>query len=500
MEKQSPQQTVLIVDDQPMNVDILYDVLRSNYRVKVALNGEQALNITSSHSQPDLILLDIMMPGMDGYEVCRRLKANPFTRSIPVIFVTAMADVVDESKGFELGAVDYITKPFSPPLVQARVRAQLALYDQSRSLEEMVRRRTAELQRANLRLAQERSRFEWVVRTAQDGYLILDQEGRILFANEQARIYLDLPPDLSPVHDTFMSLVKRQYQLESSDAWSAPLNQTSSQPRYLIRPETSTAQAFWISVEILPMSEDDPEKHWVVRLQDVTEQINTWSNWGAFSEMVSHKLRTPMSIAMTSVELLANHCADLPVEEVMVTASFAQKGIQRLSKTIEDVLAYMDTPVIAVTGEGFALNELQPLTADIAESLEIDNIGVASTSELVNCNLVLSRRAFERILWELLENSRKFHPKKAPRVEILVLPTQEGKACIQVREQTDQVNFFPGLDFHPGDNKNAAPFGGLYGCTCVLRCVMVCYGNHIQAFGLGCVNDFRRGHFLFRTR
>ena len=130
--------TILIVDDTPANLSLLCDVLKSDYRTKAAVNGEKALKLAFSGTPPDLILLDIMMPGMDGYEVCRRLKANPATRNIPVIFVTAMSEVEDETRGLELGAVDYVTKPISAPIVKARVKTHLALYDQAREMERMI--------------------------------------------------------------------------------------------------------------------------------------------------------------------------------------------------------------------------------------------------------------------------------------------------------------------------------------------------------------------------
>ena len=120
---------VLIVDDTPTNVAVVSGVLKDSYRTKVATNGEKALAIATAAEKPDLILLDVMMPGMDGYEVCRRLKDNPATRDIPIIFLTAKTEEVDEEKGFDVGAVDYIHKPFSGPIVLARVRTQLALQE-----------------------------------------------------------------------------------------------------------------------------------------------------------------------------------------------------------------------------------------------------------------------------------------------------------------------------------------------------------------------------------
>ncbi|MES9966983.1 MAG: response regulator, partial [Sedimenticola sp.] len=121
------QKTILVVDDVPENIDVLDGVLHETYKVKAAVNGQRALKIAASDNPPDLILLDIMMPEMDGYEVCRRLKEDERTCGIPVIFVTAMNEVEDERKGLELGAVDYITKPYSPAIVQARVKTHLTL-------------------------------------------------------------------------------------------------------------------------------------------------------------------------------------------------------------------------------------------------------------------------------------------------------------------------------------------------------------------------------------
>jgi phosphoserine phosphatase RsbU/P len=118
---------ILVVDDTPANIKILADLLRTDYLLSVATSGADALEIAGSKDRPDLVLLDIMMPEMDGYEVCRRLKADPKTQDVPVIFVTAMSEVDDETRGFSLGAVDYITKPIRPPIVQARVAAHLEL-------------------------------------------------------------------------------------------------------------------------------------------------------------------------------------------------------------------------------------------------------------------------------------------------------------------------------------------------------------------------------------
>ncbi|MGD9714803.1 MAG: adenylate/guanylate cyclase domain-containing protein [Thermomicrobiales bacterium] len=117
------------MEDTPTNIAVVSGLLNVSFKTKVATNGEKALAIAAGRERPDLILLDVMMPGMDGYEVCRRLKDNPATRDIPVIFLTAKTEEVDEEKGFDVGAIDYIHKPFSAPIVLARVRTHLALQE-----------------------------------------------------------------------------------------------------------------------------------------------------------------------------------------------------------------------------------------------------------------------------------------------------------------------------------------------------------------------------------
>ncbi len=194
--------TILVVDDTPENIDILVGILGEEYKVRVAIDGPKALELIAKKA-PDLILLDVMMPGMNGYEVCERLKQNSLTCHIPVIFVTALADVADETQGFELGAVDYITKPVSASIVKARVKTHLALYDQQRLLEEEVRKRTKEL---------EQTRFEIIHRLGRAAEYRDNETGlHVLRMSHYARLlakqaglsdsYCELIFCASPMHD-----------------------------------------------------------------------------------------------------------------------------------------------------------------------------------------------------------------------------------------------------------------------------------------------------------
>ncbi|MBF0549936.1 MAG: diguanylate cyclase [Deltaproteobacteria bacterium] len=130
-------QSVLIVDDEPGNAKILVELLRPSYTVRVAVDGAKALQVARSDIPPDLILLDVVMPGMDGYEVCQELKADPRTQDIPIIFITAKDSEQDQIKGFNIGAVDYITKPFSPVVVEARVKTHVELKIKSELLKKL---------------------------------------------------------------------------------------------------------------------------------------------------------------------------------------------------------------------------------------------------------------------------------------------------------------------------------------------------------------------------
>jgi CheY-like chemotaxis protein len=137
--KSEQQPVILVVDDSVENLQVLSALLKDFYRIKIAKSGEKALEILNQDAPPDLILLDVMMPGMDGFEVCKAVKANPFTQKIPVIFITALDEVMDETKGFRSGGADFITKPFNPDIVLARIKTHLELQAERLKSEALLR-------------------------------------------------------------------------------------------------------------------------------------------------------------------------------------------------------------------------------------------------------------------------------------------------------------------------------------------------------------------------
>lgn len=154
MKKIQKKPTIMLVDDVPENIAVLSEVLQPEYKVRAATHGRRALEIATRPPLPDLILLDIALPEIDGYAICRLLKENPKTSHIPIIFVTAHVHPDDEAKGLELGAVDYITKPIRPAIVRQRVKTHLTLYQHQKMLEQEVQRRTQELQTSRLHVIQ----------------------------------------------------------------------------------------------------------------------------------------------------------------------------------------------------------------------------------------------------------------------------------------------------------------------------------------------------------
>lgn len=146
--------TLLIVDDEPANIEVLRTLLKDEYKLKIATHGEKALEIAMRAPVPDLILLDVMMPGIDGYEVCEQLKSNTTTAEIPVIFVTAQTEAANESRGFEVGGADFIAKPFHSSVVRARIKTQLELAKQTHLLNRLVEEKTREIHQTRLKVIQ----------------------------------------------------------------------------------------------------------------------------------------------------------------------------------------------------------------------------------------------------------------------------------------------------------------------------------------------------------
>lgn len=409
--------TILIVDDEPSARATLKALLFSEgYDLAFANDGAEALK-KAAELVPDLILLDVMMPRGDGFQVCQHLRADPLLAQVPIIMVTALDGRDFRLQGLESGADDFISKPFDGVELQTRVR----------TITKLNRYR---------RLLLEQAKFEWVVEQAQDGYLMVNDSDDVLYANPQARLYLGLPVDESgPVSRTFTELIGKQYRCEPGESWAAwpeqPVAATAS-PRYLVRPGSATANAFWLQVDVMRMS---PQAIFVC-LRDVTSDIVTRDSMWAFHTFVGHKLRTPLGPLTGFLEILEQGLSTLPEAKIKHFLSSVRQSAERLQNEILGILQYVDTLNKSRPVRGrCSLAEISAITTEIKSSLEIESVSVTTHAiqDPDAAFVPLSHRAVEMVLWELGENAIKFHPEGAPTLEIELSSVPAG-IQIQVRD------------------------------------------------------------------
>ena len=215
---------VLIVDDEEYCRDTLHSMLvKENYQLAFAKNGQEAL-YQAEVLTPDVILLDVMMPSMSGFEVCERLRVNPWLAEVPIVLVTALDDRDSMLRGIEAGADDFITKPIDMIQLRARVRTIVRLNRQRR-------------------LTAERNRLQWVIEQSEDGYILLEEGKAIQHASSNARFYLNVANEKnSHISFDFLELAQQVYRLEPAEAWEDwPAPNVGGNPRYLVRPETQQA-------------------------------------------------------------------------------------------------------------------------------------------------------------------------------------------------------------------------------------------------------------------
>jgi DNA-binding response OmpR family regulator len=408
---------ILVVDDNPIERENLEDLLLPlGYVLAFASNGAQGL-MKATEFDPDLILLDVMMPEMDGFEVCRRLRADPATAELPIILLTALNDRASRLHGIENGADDFISKPFDSVELRARVHAITRL-------------------NRYRRLQAERAKFERVVEHAETGYLLLDEQGRIHFANPTSCLYLSLPEHNSLlVNESFLTLAKKQYQLEPRKAWDAwPDPAPDEMIRYLVRPETATALAMWIRVDILDHLSTRPESTNIVSLRDVTEQMVSQRDRRKFHTVVTHKLRTPFISILAGLELLIKHNKELSRDEIAELSGDAYKWAKRLYDEIEEIIRYIDSPLLAERESGLHLLQLPVIVTNVCAGLGLQKVSISSSEEMAGVRVSLSRTAIELIMWEILGNAKKFHPRQNPTIDVSAVYENAGEVTIQVSD------------------------------------------------------------------
>jgi len=396
--------TILIADDDPAGRNVIESVLMNQgYELEFATNGRDVLK-KAAELKPDLILLDIMMPEMDGMEVCERLRKDKDTAEVPIVMITALDDRNTRIASLDMGADDFITKPFDRAELRARVHTITRLN--------------------RYRLLHEKNLItSWIADKASDGYLQLDSKDTILYANSRARFYLGLGVDQTkPIIDSFMDIVTRQYKPQPESAWAEwPMISTvnASNSRYLVRPESNTAHEFWLEIAIyeIPGVEGAPRAR-IIRLHDITAEILNRRNTRSFGEAISHKIRTPVTHIVSSLDMLARLAPKMSQAEIARFATNALQGAKRLHETLNRILKYANLHANINNADGFKLSELKQVVEKTAEEMGLSQISVLVGDGLNLKQVILPLQSMEVLFWEIMGNSLKFHPTKTPVITV----------------------------------------------------------------------------------
>jgi CheY-like chemotaxis protein len=404
---------VLIIDDEPIALEALKGLLQTEgYQLESATSGLEGLQQAFT-LHPDVILLDVMLPGMDGFEVCRRLRANPQLAEVPIVMITALDDQASKLQGIEAGADDFISKPYNKAELRARVRT------------------ITRLNRFR-RLHIEHERFSWILQQAQNGYLNLNDDDAILYANPRAHLFLGYPTGEGLLTKKFLEIAQHQFRLYPEEAWiSWPEPVEIS--RFLVAPETPTAQAFWLRVDQLP-SRDIHAFGQLIQLCDVTEQITTQKDMRTFHTIVEHKLRTPLSHMQLFLDLIQGRIAKRQYDDLADLVQNAKEGARDLGDELNDVFHYITSTATARPGEGFHLTKLRSRVNTLCADLEINQVNITIPSTLLKESLTLTQSAVDLLLLEIFENAKKFHPQHNPKIDVMIAPIDEKFIKIQIQD------------------------------------------------------------------
>ncbi len=395
-----PKNCLLIVDDEKRGRDALSILLaQEDYQLAFAENGREALT-KAIELMPDLILLDVMMPEMDGFEVCQHVRAHAKLAEVPIIMLTAISDRETRLRGIEAGADDFITKPFDRLELLARVR----------TITRLNRYR---------RLLAERVRFDWTVEQSNDGYLLLRHGDVIEYANSAARYYLGLLSEGALQDGFFKHIEKQNFKREPAEAWDNwPTPNVGSLPRYLVRPETNQSPLLWLQVNILE-SPSDEQREQLVHLCNVSEQMNLQQQMWTFQTLVSHKLRAPLN-GLVGLQILEEKHINLDSTQARSLLKIARSSAKRLQDQILDILQYVDSSKLFQHHHVFNLSQLSTLITDIKKELEIEKTTLFLADNLVDKAIAFSPQGLELVLRELFTNAKKFHPQHSPIIEVSV--------------------------------------------------------------------------------
>ncbi len=421
---------VLMVDDTPANIDVLRKVLSiEGYRLSFANSGEKALKILE-RAIPDLILLDVMMPGMDGFETCRHLKADEKTRDIPIIFITAKTDMEDLVEGFKAGAVDYIAKPFRQEEVCMRVRTHL----QTRIL--MIQRESL-LQ--NIRANEER--FRLLSNWSPVGIFQVDNEGKLTYTNRKWH-------DILGVNDTEMlegewlnAAIHGEDRELVQQTWQ---NSLQSREGYALkfRLITASGNTRWVHVQTTPLFLGNQELNgFIGTIEDITEfKLNEQQMRNAkesaeaiarakaeFLSGMTHELRTPLNAIIGYSEMLSEDVTGEGYGEDLEKITSASKYLLNLINNVLD-LSKVEANRMTLYLEEFNIPLLiKEVVSTIQPLVKKNNNALDVSIDLTTQTMYADATKVRQILYNLLSNACKF--------------TKEGTIILRVQAVQEEIEF-----------------------------------------------------------
>jgi PAS domain S-box-containing protein len=421
LQKKHKQPLILVVDDIAKNIQLIGNILQNeNYRVSLANNGRQAIAI-ATEVRPDLILLDVMMPEMDGFETCSILKSHPETENIPIIFLTAKVDSEDIIKGFELGAVDYITKPFNAHELKARVKTHTELKINKDLLEENA-----------LQLSKERNKLETIVQSIADGVFVADKDMKITLFNPKAAQISGFS-EKEVLGREYDEVLKFIYESDPEkiddkfikDAISTRKIQEMSNHKVLVTKKRGNIP---VAASAAPLMDEEGQVTGCVAVfRDITKDREIDKMKTEFVSVASHQLKTPLTGIKWMTELLMRCGLN---EEQTEFAQSAHDSTNRMIKLINELL---DVSHIE-TGRKFDVRKertdiialLNTILGDLNENANKKNIQIEKSKETpLELMVDIDIGKVRHVITNLIDNAIKYS-KQDGRIEVSCIKDKSG--------------------------------------------------------------------------